>query len=92
MSRCSPFVVVLAGADRTVLEERARAYTAPFAVVVRAKIVLLAAQGVANMTIAARLIWMLMWSANGVNDSSPRGWPDCLTASVLGVHGRSRRR
>jgi transposase len=38
-----------------VLAERARAYTAPFAEVVRAKIVLLAAQGVANTTIAARL-------------------------------------
>ena len=43
VSRCSPFVVVLADADRAVLEERARAYTAPFAVVVRARIVLLAA-------------------------------------------------
>ena len=55
MSRCSPFVVVLSVPDRSVLEERARAYTAPFAVVVRAKIVLLAAQGIANRTIAARL-------------------------------------
>jgi transposase len=55
VSRCSPFVVVLADADRAVLEERARTYTAPFAVVVRAKIVLLAAHGVANAMIAARL-------------------------------------
>ena len=55
MSRCSPFVVVLADTDRAVLEERARAYTAPFAVVVRAKIVLLAAQGITNTVIAARL-------------------------------------
>jgi transposase len=46
---------MLADADRAVLEERARAYTSPFAVVVRAKIVLLAAQGVANTAIAARL-------------------------------------
>jgi transposase len=55
VSRFSPFVVVLADADRAVLEERARAYTAPFAVVVRAKIVLLAAQGITNTVIAARL-------------------------------------
>jgi len=55
VSRCSPYVVVLSDADRSVLEERARAYTAPFAVVVRAKIVLLAADGVANAAIAARL-------------------------------------
>jgi transposase len=55
VSRCSPFVVVLSDADRGVLEERARAYTAPFAQVVRAKIVLLAAQGIANSVIAGRL-------------------------------------
>jgi transposase len=55
VSRCSPFVVVLSDADRVVLEERARAYTAPFAQVVRAKIVLLAARGIANTSIAARL-------------------------------------
>jgi hypothetical protein len=40
VSRCSPFVVVLSEADRVVLEERVRGYTAPFAVVVRARIVL----------------------------------------------------
>jgi transposase len=47
--------VVLSAADRVVLEQRARTYTASFAEVVRAKIVLLAAQGVANTAIAARL-------------------------------------
>jgi transposase len=47
--------VVLSDADRAVLEHRARTYTAPFAEVVRAKIVLLAARGVANASIAARL-------------------------------------
>ena len=55
MSRCSPYVVVLSDADRKVLEERARAYTLPHAQVVRAKIVLLAADGVANTVIAERL-------------------------------------
>jgi transposase len=48
-------VVVLSDVDRVVLEERARAYTAPFAQVVRAKIVLLAAQGMTNVSIAERL-------------------------------------
>jgi transposase len=47
--------VVLSAADRAVLEQRARTYTGPFAEVVRAKIVLLAAQGFANVSIAARL-------------------------------------
>jgi transposase len=55
VSRCSPFVVVLSEADRVVLEERVRGYTAPFAVVVRARIVLLAAQGATNVGIAERL-------------------------------------
>ena len=55
MSRSSPFVIVLSDVDRLVLEERSRAYTAPFFEVVRARIVLLAADGVANTAIAARL-------------------------------------
>ncbi len=45
MTRRSPYVITLSAADRVVLEERARAYSAPFAQVVRAKIVLLAADG-----------------------------------------------
>lgn len=55
MSRPSPFVIALSDADREVLEERARAYTLPFAEVVRAKIVLLAAAGERNTVIAERL-------------------------------------
>ncbi len=55
MSRRSSFVITLADADRAVLEERARAYTGSFASVVRAKIVLLAADAMSNVSIAARL-------------------------------------
>ena len=55
MTRRSPYVITLSAADRVVLEERARAYTAPFAQVVRAKIVLLAAGGEPNRKIAERL-------------------------------------
>ena len=55
MSRRSPFVVVLSDADRRVLEERARAYRAPHAEVVRARMVLLAARGERNVAIARRL-------------------------------------
>jgi transposase len=55
MSRRSPYVIELSDAERAVLEERARAYTAPFAVVIRAKIVLLAADGAENTAIAERL-------------------------------------
>jgi transposase len=51
----SPFVIVLSAEERRELESRARAYTAPYAQVARAKIVLLAADGMANVEIAARL-------------------------------------
>jgi transposase len=55
VSRHSPFVVALSDVDRAALEERARAYTAPFTAVIRAKIVLLAAQGRTSAVIAERL-------------------------------------
>jgi hypothetical protein len=45
MSRSSSFVIMLPDADRAELRRRARCYTAPHAEVVRAKIVLLAADG-----------------------------------------------
>lgn len=55
MTRRSPYVITLSAADRGVLEERSRAYSAPFAQVIRAKIVLLAAAGEQNTVIAERL-------------------------------------
>ena len=55
MPRHSPFVVTLSGSERVALEARARKYTSSYRDVIRAKIVLLAAQGPANDVIAARL-------------------------------------
>lgn len=55
MGRCSPFVVVLSEADRAVLEARVRCYTSSYAVVMRARIVLLAADGLSNKAISVRL-------------------------------------
>lgn len=55
MTRPSPFVFELSEADRAELERRSRAYTGPYAAVLRSKIVLLAAQRLENKTIAARL-------------------------------------
>ncbi len=55
MGRRSPFVVRLSIEDRFLLEARASSYTACHAVVVRARIVLAAAEGVANTEIAARV-------------------------------------
>lgn len=50
----SPFEIALTAEERQELERRGGSYTAPYAVVVRAKIVLMAAEGFANVEIAAR--------------------------------------
>ena len=55
MPRTSPYVVELTEAEREELSARARRYTSPYREVIRAKIVLLAAQGLANDVIASRL-------------------------------------
>jgi predicted ArsR family transcriptional regulator len=51
----SPYRIELAKEQRAILHERARAHTAPYWEVVRARIVLLAAEGASNKQIARRL-------------------------------------
>ena len=55
MAQRSPHEVVLTEEQRRVLERRARAYSGPHRDVVRAKAILLAAEGVSNTEIAERL-------------------------------------
>jgi hypothetical protein len=55
MPRKSPYALGLATEQRVVLESRARQYTLPYRDVVRAKIVLMAAAGMGNDEVAARL-------------------------------------
>lgn len=55
MSRKSPFVIELGEAERRILEERAAKYTLPYRDVVRARIILMAAEGLDNDEIATRL-------------------------------------
>ena len=55
MPRRSPFVFTLTRREREILEGLARKYTSPYRDVVRAKIVLYAAQGLGNDEIAYRL-------------------------------------
>jgi transposase len=55
MPRQSPFSIVLSKEERTMLETQVRQYTSPYCDVVRAKIVLLAADGLSNDVIAVRL-------------------------------------
>jgi transposase len=61
----SPHVVMPGAADRAVLESAARRNSAPHRLVMRARIVLLAADGLPNCVIAARL---------GVCDDTVRKW------------------
>jgi transposase len=55
MPRNSPYWVELSQEEKTKLEALAQKYTAPYFSVVRAKIVLLAAQGLSNDEIGSRL-------------------------------------
>jgi Winged helix-turn helix len=102
MSRCSPYVITLPDADRGVLEGRARSYTAPYAEVVRAKIVLLAADGERNAVIARRLgvhvgvvsKWRKRFAGRGLGGLAdrkrpgrPRMFPAPVVAQVKAMAG-----
>ena len=55
MPRKSPFVIALTPSEAVELRRRACKYTLPYFEVVRAKMILLAAEGLGNDEIAARL-------------------------------------
>lgn len=55
MPRKSPFKLVLKTSEKRYLEDIVRKYTSPYIDVVRAKIILYAAQGLGNLEIAERL-------------------------------------
>ena len=55
MPRTSPYVIRLSGKDRKELEGMARRYTSPYRDVIRAKIVLMASEGMTNQEIADKL-------------------------------------
>lgn len=55
MPRSSPYTILLSEEERDHLESQAARYTAPYFEVVRAKIVLYAAEGLENQEIAGRL-------------------------------------
>jgi transposase len=86
MPRNSPYVILLSSEERLALEEIARKYTSPYRDVVRAKVVLYAAQGLHNKAIAARLDvprqivskWRKRFAEerfDGLDDLSRRGRP-----------------
>ena len=55
MAWSTPYLIELADEERVVVEQRARSSNAPFRAVIRARIVLYAAEGLDNVAIAGRL-------------------------------------
>jgi len=55
MPRESPYCIMLSAEEKVYLERLSRKYTGPYNVVVRAKVLLLAAEGLDNQTIGQRL-------------------------------------
>lgn len=55
MPQISPYLIYLSHAEKEILESRARKYTLPYYNVLRAKMILMAAEGVSNDRIASSL-------------------------------------
>jgi len=55
MPKASPYRILLTADERSSIESMTRHYTAPYYTVIRAKIVLMAAEGLPNNEIAERL-------------------------------------
>lgn len=92
MPRSSPYVIRLTPKERSTLEARARQYTLPYRDVMRAKIVLLATEGLENKEIAGRLDMprpvVSKWRKRffqerlaGLEDRSRRGRPSTFSPS-----------
>src|SRR6266567_7389992 len=98
MPRESPFAIVLSKEERVALEAQARQYTSPYCDVVRAKIVLLAAEGLSNDLIAARLDtprqivskWRKRFALARLPGLGPT-WPPGMSAGDSALTSRARR-
>ena len=95
MPRTSPYTIKLGGQERSILTARARKYTLPYRDVFRAQIVLLAADGLRNDEIAARLNSrrevVSMWRKRffderlpGLEERPRSGRPDVFSPGVSG--------
>ena len=92
MPRHSPFAIVLSREEKDSLMTQSRQYTSPYESVVRAKAILLAAEGLSNKTIGERLDlprqivskWRKRFCAerlDGLRDRSRRGRPSSFFPS-----------
>ncbi len=93
MPRKSPFVIRLTDYEKMKLESAARKYTSSYSDVIRAKIVLMAAQGYDNDEIASRLDtsrqivskWRKRFFQDrlmGLQDQPRGGRPGCFSPSA----------
>lgn len=55
MPRRTPYAITLTNSEKSVLEDAAHKYTSPYFQVVRAKVILMAAQGLRNDQIASQV-------------------------------------
>jgi len=55
MPRKSPYRIILSHDERNYLEVLSRKYTSPYYIIIRTKIILLAAQGLNNLQISKRI-------------------------------------
>jgi transposase len=95
MPRRSPYRIELSDDERTVLESMARSYTLPYWQVIRAQMVLMAAEGIRNDQIAAQLgcgrdvvsQWRKRFfeqRLDGLEDRPRRGRPPAFSPSGAG--------
>ena len=93
MPRKSPFIIHLTDYEEVKLESAARKYTSPYKDVIRARIILLAAQGCSNDEIASRLDtprqivskWRKRFYQDrlmGLHDQPRGGRPGCFPPSA----------
>ena len=96
MPQTSPHQVVVNDEQRRALERRARAYSGPHRDVVRAKAILLAADGLANTEIAERLAvsrqavsqWRIRFCEEGIQGLEERPRPGRPRRFSPGAGGR----
>ena len=97
MSRKSPYTIVLTGKEREELQNRSAKYTLPYFVVLRAKMILMAASGMDNDEIAAALDTrrevVSMWRKRffeeriaGLEERPRSGRPSSFSPSSRRVH------
>jgi transposase len=90
MPQESPFQIILSDHEKSILESTVRKYTSSYCDVVRAKIILLAAEGLQNKDIAARLDTSAQITSKwrkrfferrleGLQEAPRRGRPGCFS-------------